>query len=133
MSNLCNSNTTVICILINHGMQLDQRNPYNGCSLLHHWAANPLGTLIESRADEESPLVVVKLLVDKGADVMALNKNWFSPILHAAHKCHKLLDDTNQELELSSGTDWCHHPQRSWKSLPVPKRFRLLATSSTSP
>ena len=39
MTNLGNSNTTAISVLINHGMRLDQRNPNNGDTVFHHWAA----------------------------------------------------------------------------------------------
>ncbi len=85
MTNLCNSNTNAISALINHSMRLDLRNPSDGSTVLHHWSCNPLGTLIENRSEEESPLVVVKLLIEKGADVIALDKKGFSPILHAAH------------------------------------------------
>jgi len=84
MTNLCNSNTTAISALINHGMRLDQRNPNNGDTVLHHWAANPLASLMESRTEGESPLVVVKLLVEKGADLMSKDKDGLTPILRAA-------------------------------------------------
>lgn len=86
MTNLCDSNTTAITALINSGMSLEQRNPYHGYTVLHHWAGNPLGILLESRTEEQSPLAVVKLLVEKGANLMALNNNGFTPILKAAHE-----------------------------------------------
>ena len=84
--NLCSSNVTAICELINHDMRLDQRNPDDGSTVLHHWAGNPLGVLLEERTEEESPLVVVKLLVEKGADPMALDNCGFTPIMIAARE-----------------------------------------------
>lgn len=94
MTNLGCSNTTTIKALIDHGMRLDQRNPYDCSTVLHHWASNPFSTLLEIRSEDESPLVVVKLLVEKGCDLMAIDTNGFSPILKAAHN---LLADTSQE------------------------------------
>lgn len=89
MTNLCNSNITAISALINYGMSLEQWVPHYGSfsqpTVLHHWASNPLGVLLESRTEEESPLVVVKLLVEKGANVMALDNDGLTPILRAAH------------------------------------------------
>lgn len=87
MTSLCKSNTTSIISLINSGMSLEQRNPNDGSSVLHYWAGNPLCRIVlESGTEEPSPLFVVKLLVEKGADLMALDKKGFSPILHAANQ-----------------------------------------------
>ncbi len=80
MTPLTKSNTTAISALIKHGMNLEQRNPYHGITVLHHWAGNPLDLLLERRTTEESPVEVVKLLVKKGANVMALTNNGFTPI-----------------------------------------------------
>jgi len=88
MTPLCNSNVITITQLINHGMSLAQRNPYNGETVLHHWAGYPLGIAPtrRTRATEEgSSLTIVKQLVEKGADLMALDSDGFTPILRAAH------------------------------------------------
>jgi len=98
MMNVCNSNVTAISALINSGLNLKQRNSITGATLLHHWAANPLGILQESRTEEESPLVIVKLLVEKGADLSALDKNGFSPILRAANDFNK--DTSGEDLSI---------------------------------
>jgi len=96
---LCNSNVTTITQLIQHGMSLAQRNPINGETVLHHWAGCSLGIAPtrKTRATEEgSPLTVVKLIVEKGADLMAVDNDGFTPILKAVHgflarTCHESL------------------------------------------
>jgi len=88
MTPLCNSNLATITQLINHGMILTQRNPLNGETVLHHWAGCTLriAPTRRTRATEEgSPLTVVKLLVEKGANLMALDNDGFTPILRAAY------------------------------------------------
>ncbi len=85
---LSNSNTTTIRALINHGVDVNQRHTSyreDGDTVLHHWASNPLSQLMETRSEEESPLVVIKILVERGADLSALDCYGFTPILRAAH------------------------------------------------
>lgn len=78
-----NNNTTMIIALINSGMSLEQRHPRHGQTVLHNWASNnPL-------RGRKSSLEVVKLLVKKGANLMALDDHGFTPILAAAHSFSK--------------------------------------------
>jgi len=92
MTNLCISKpTAIISLLLEHGMRLDQTNPTDGSTILHHWVSGRFrdnyytAHLDRTLNDEEPPLVVVKLLVEKGADLMARDKDGFTPILKAAH------------------------------------------------
>jgi len=64
-------------LLINHGLDLTQRDrDYE--TILHHWASVP------GNVTEEQSLSIVKLLVDKGADLLAHDKFSFRPILTSA-------------------------------------------------
>jgi len=86
MTHLCNSSVTAIVALSNSGMSLEQLDPMYESTILHHWVSNPLGELHEIRTEPRSSLAVVKLLVEKGANVTALDAYGLSPILRAAHK-----------------------------------------------
>jgi len=89
---LCNNDATVITQLVNYGMSLTQRNPLNGETVLHHWAgcstlhhSADQYTALRRATEEGSTLTVIKLLVEKGADLMALDDDGFTPILRVAH------------------------------------------------
>jgi len=64
--------------LINHGLDLKQQDPSSGKTIFHHWVSLP-------NENEEDSLAVVKLLIQKGADGMAIrDNNGFTPIITAA-------------------------------------------------
>ena len=73
--------------LINQGkMDLTQRTPYFNETVLHYWA----GGLDEFAMDheishQEDSLGVVKLFVEKGADLLAVNSWGFTPLIVAAN------------------------------------------------
>jgi len=66
--------------LVNHGLDLNQRNQA-GKTILHHFAAGSPNSYLT----QNDCLDVVKLLVEKGADVMAQDGHGFTPILEAAY------------------------------------------------
>jgi len=67
--------------LINHGLDLEQLNS-GGTTILHHWVNASYYWFDPNR--KEDSFTVVKLLVDKGANVMAEDNNGFTVILAAA-------------------------------------------------
>lgn len=78
MRELCSADITTR--LINHGMNLNQRNPETGETVLHHWASLPKGIT------EKDSLVVVKLLLEKDANLVIIQDNsGLTPILRAAN------------------------------------------------
>jgi len=88
MNNLCSVDTTIA--LINHGMDLKRRDTYYGMTVLHYWASP------YRDATEEESLTIVKLLIEKGADLMATDNSGFTPIMTAAN----CLDGTRLYLNL---------------------------------
>jgi len=67
--------------LINNGMDLTQREPSQNRTVLHYWAGTPN---YGHKSHQKDSLAVVKLLVEKGADLQALD-NWsFTPLLGAS-------------------------------------------------
>jgi len=84
--------TDVIIELMNQGTDLTHRNPIQNGTVLHFWAGTPYNDL---NSDQENSLAVVKLLVEKGADLLALDDWAFTPILEAANgrmgKCPNLM------------------------------------------
>jgi len=66
-----------ITALINHGLDLKQRIPHTGRTLLHHVMSN--------RFTEEETLAMVILLVANGADLMARDKDGLTPLLTAVN------------------------------------------------
>jgi len=76
MGRLCGVDATVT--IINHGVDLKQHERFSGETVLHHWASLPYDFT------EEDSLTIVKLLIKKGADVMARNIYGFTPIIIAA-------------------------------------------------
>jgi len=68
----------VITELINHVMDIKQREQFTNRTVLHYWAGD-----IELEEQEES-LTIVKLLIEKGADLLALDYWGFTPLLKAA-------------------------------------------------
>ena len=75
------SNADAITKLINEGMDLTQ--PFSFCNetVLHYWAGG-------HSLHQEDSLGVVKLLVEKGADLLALDIWDFTPLLSAANGSH---------------------------------------------
>jgi len=85
MEIMCGIDATIN--LINHGLDLKRRNPWTGETVLHHWAGCSHGFT------EEDSVAIVKLLVDKGAGLMAFDSKSFTPLYTAANKCKlKILD-----------------------------------------
>jgi len=64
--------------LINHGLDLTQRDPTSSMTILNFWARRTVDVT------EEQSLSVVKLLVDQGADLLARDRHGLTPILTAA-------------------------------------------------
>jgi len=75
----------VITAMIQHGLNLDQLNQF-GEIILHYWTR-------ESILNPEHGLAVIKLLVDRGARLMARDINGFTPILRAAYWCSLIVFD----------------------------------------
>jgi len=75
------SNADAITKLINEGMDLTQ--PFSICNetVLHYWAGG-------HSLHQEDSLGVVKLLVEKGADLLALDYCGLTPLLSAANGSH---------------------------------------------
>jgi len=69
-----------ITALINHGLDLTQRHPIFASTILHHWTHLPS----ECDITEEQSMRIVKLLVEKGADLLARDCHGYSPIITAA-------------------------------------------------
>jgi len=74
MKEMCR--TDIITELVNRGMDLKQRDQSTNESVLHYWASNV--------DDQEESLIIVKLLIDRGADLLALDDRGFTPLLKAA-------------------------------------------------
>jgi len=66
-----------ITALINHGLDLTQRDPDTSITILHQWASR-----LKYVTDQQS-LSIVKLAVEKGADLLARDRHGFTPILTA--------------------------------------------------
>jgi len=76
-SRWCGVDTTMT--LINHGMDLKQRNQgETENTVLHHWASTPYDFT------EKDSLTIIKLLIEKDADVMAKDNYGFTPIMKSA-------------------------------------------------
>jgi len=75
--------------LINQGMDLTQRAPFFNETVLHYWAGVLYFSKSPTNADiayQEDSLRVVKLLIEKGADLLALDDRGFTPLLVAANR-----------------------------------------------
>ncbi len=70
----CN-NVDSITTLINLGMSLTQRCPREGTTVLHHWISQPM--------DQVGFLEVIRLLLDKGADVESVDNDGLTPVISA--------------------------------------------------
>jgi len=68
--------------LINQGMDLTQRGSLKNGTVMHYWAGGPYKTY---KTAEDDSLGVVKLLIEKGADLKAVNTWGFTPLLEAAN------------------------------------------------
>jgi len=78
LNKLCGADSLIE--LINHGLDLKLRNPPTGETLLHSVSAT-----ISSYFAGDDSLVIVKLLVKKGADLLTRDNLGFTPILRAAN------------------------------------------------
>jgi len=67
----------VITELINHDMDLKQRDPFANGTVLHHWAGE--------EDEQEESLTIVQLLIDRGTDLLDLDGWRFTPLLEAAN------------------------------------------------
>jgi len=77
MEELCDVDS--ITALINHGLDLKQRYLDSGETILHYFSGHPRGFT------EEDSLAIVRLLVERGADLLARDIEGFTPILRAAN------------------------------------------------
>lgn len=68
--------------LINNGMDLLQRDPLMNGTILHLWAGTPFD---EDSSRQEDSLAVVKLIVEKGVELQAVNRWGFTALLEAAN------------------------------------------------
>ena len=63
--------------LINQGMDLAQRSSLQNETVLHYWSKGPYNFFYTNMNDgsicQEESLTVVKLLINKGADLLAVN------------------------------------------------------------
>jgi len=80
LKRLCRS-VDATTALINHGLDLRQKGE-NGISILHYWANVP-----GEEITEEDSLKVVKLLLNKGADLLIQDDDGLPPIMSAAVGC----------------------------------------------
>jgi len=81
----CDANAVIA--LINQGMDLTQRTSFFNETVLHCWAGGLyLWNILtnDGISYQEDSLRVVKLLVEKGADLLAVNSCGFTPLLKAA-------------------------------------------------
>jgi len=76
MNQSCGVDTTIA--LIDHGMDLHARSD---TTILHHWASLPYDY------SEQDSLTIVKILVEKGVDLMIKDQFGLSPILIAMSAC----------------------------------------------
>jgi len=76
MNQLCYIDTDMT--LINHFLDLKQRDPTSGRTVLHHW------TILPFKLIEKDTLTIIKLLMEKGADVMTKDNFGFTPVMRAA-------------------------------------------------
>jgi len=93
MEKMCGIGATTA--LINHGLDLKRRNPSTGETLLHHWVGFPVYSWANRLRcfTEEDSSSIVKLLVEKGADLLARDDNGLTPLLRAANHFNlKVLD-----------------------------------------
>jgi len=77
MERMCGIDATTT--LVNHGLDLKRCNRRTGVTLLHYWASCP------HDFTEEDSLTIIKLLVEKGANVLARDNDGFTPLLRAAY------------------------------------------------
>jgi len=77
MEELCDVDS--ITALINHGLDLKQRYLDSGETILHYFSGHPRGFT------EEDSSAIVRLLVERGADLLARDIQGFTPILRAAN------------------------------------------------
>jgi len=71
---------SIIAGLTNHYLNFKRCDPYSGVTVLEYVVAS-----FSKKIHEEDKSNLVKLLVDKGADLMARNKQGFTPLLAAAN------------------------------------------------
>lgn len=81
---LSDLNVQVTTLLVEWGIDLSQRDPDSGFTMLHLWA----GSFTDS--PEDRSLSVVKMLLNHGADLQARDNYGFSVILAAANGDDKL-------------------------------------------
>jgi len=81
MERMCGADATTA--LTNHGLDLNRRNPDDGTTLLHYIAALPL------YFTKEDSFTIIKLLVEKGADLLARDERSFTPLLKSADGFHE--------------------------------------------
>ena len=77
MQELCDAD--IITTLINQGLDLKHRYLDSGETILHYFAALPRGFTEKESSD------IVRLLVQKGADLLARDIQGSTPILRAAN------------------------------------------------
>jgi len=70
-----------VLMFINNGMDLTWRDPLKNGTILHYWAGTPFNY---HNSNQENSLAVVKLLIEKGTDLLAVNSLGYTPLLEAA-------------------------------------------------
>jgi len=74
------SGADAVTDLINNGIDLFQREPLKNGTILHYWAGTPY---VHRSSNQVDSLAVVKLLIEKGADLQAINSWGFTSLLEA--------------------------------------------------
>jgi len=101
--------------LMNQGMDLTQWCSPQNRTDLHYWAAGHYFYTIPTddiTSHQEDSLAVVKLLVEKGADLLTLNSLGLTPLLAAAigrYRGDRLYD---HRMEYINGTRRSHQASR---------------------
>jgi len=81
MRDFCGADATIA--LVNHGLNLNQHNRWDD-TILHHWIQFPSNRHSTRGISEKEREMVVHLLIDKGANLMARDSKGFPPILASA-------------------------------------------------
>jgi len=89
---MCGANA--VTALINHGLDLTYRIPFSGETILNYIAGLPY------YLTEEDSLAIVKLLVEKGADLLTLDNKRVSPLMKVTDVIDRM-DDEKSCLNLT--------------------------------
>jgi len=70
-----------VVMFVNSGMDLTWRDPVKNGTILHYWTGTPFN---HHNSNQEDSLAVVKLLIENGVDLLAVNSLGYTPLLEAA-------------------------------------------------